>query len=78
VNGMAYCRCASSLFDEWATPSGNPGLAWESLFQGFLEVSHSTETTGSDYEQFVILLRTAFGNGSLEVSRLSGLFRDTV
>lgn len=71
MNGMAYCRGASSLFDEWATLSGNPGLAWESLFQDFLEVSHYKDPAGADYEQFVNT--TGYGNGPLEVSRSSGL-----
>lgn len=70
VNGMAYCRGASSVFDEWAELSGNSGLAWESIFQDFLEVSHYAETFDADYEQFVN--ETAYGNGPLEVSRTSG------
>jgi choline dehydrogenase len=68
---MAYCRGASSLFDEWATLSGNPGLAWNSLFQDFLEVSSYRDPPGADYEQFVN--KSAYGNGPLEVSRSSGL-----
>ncbi|KUI53793.1 Choline dehydrogenase, mitochondrial [Cytospora mali] len=71
VNGMAYCRGAASVFDEWATISGNPGLAWDSLLQDFHEVSHYTDPPAADYEQFVNL--TAYGDGPLEVSRASGL-----
>lgn len=68
---MAYCRGAASVFDEWATISGNDGLAWESLFQDFLEVSHYTDPPTVEYDQYVNL--TAYGDGPLEVSRSSGL-----
>lgn len=68
---MAYCRGAASVFDEWATISGNPGLAWESLLQDFREVSHYADPPAADYKQFVNL--TAYGDGPLEVSRSSGL-----
>ncbi|KAG8157305.1 hypothetical protein KVR01_012689 [Diaporthe batatas] len=71
VNGMAYCRGASSVFDGWAEASGNSGLAWESIFQDFLEVSHYTETFGADYEQ--VVNKTAYGNGEIEISRTSGV-----
>lgn len=71
VNGMAYCRGAASVFDEWATLSGNPGLAWNSLLQDFHEVSRYKDPPTAEYEQFINL--TAYGDGPLEVSRSSGL-----
>ncbi|KAH8786005.1 putative glucose-methanol-choline oxidoreductase [Diaporthe sp. PMI_573] len=71
VNGMAYCRGASSVFDAWAEVSGNSGLAWNSILQDFLEVSHYTETFDADYEQ--VVNETAYGNGEIEVSRTSGV-----
>ncbi|KAI1371166.1 putative GMC oxidoreductase [Hypoxylon crocopeplum] len=71
VNGMAYCRGAASVFDEWATISGNDGLAWESFFQDFLDVSHYVDDPNSEYEQ--VIDTAAYGNGPLEVSRGGGL-----
>lgn len=71
VNGMAYCRGASSLYDEWAKLSGNPGLAWKSMLQDFREVSHYKNPPHADYQQFVNT--SGYGNGPLEVSRSSGL-----
>ncbi|KJK79812.1 hypothetical protein H634G_04051 [Metarhizium anisopliae BRIP 53293] len=71
VNGMAYCRGASSLFDEWAHLSGNPGLAWKSMLQEFREVSHYQDPPHAEYEQYVNI--SGYGNGPLEVSRSSGL-----
>nr|A0A5B8YW44.1 RecName: Full=Dehydrogenase GME11362; AltName: Full=Dibenzodioxocinones biosynthesis cluster protein GME11362; Flags: Precursor [Pestalotiopsis microspora]QED41493.1 choline dehydrogenase [Pestalotiopsis microspora] len=71
INGMAYCRGAASVFDDWAAASGNQGLAWKSLFQDFLEVSHYAETFDAQYGQYVN--KSAYGNGLLEVSRTSGL-----
>ncbi|KAI1810490.1 putative GMC oxidoreductase [Poronia punctata] len=71
VNGMAYCRGAASVFDEWASISGNPGISWGSLYQDFLEVSHYTDPPAADYEQFIN--KKAYGDGPLEVSRSSGL-----
>lgn len=68
---MAYCRGASSVFDEWATISGNDGLAWDSLLQDFQEVTHYADPPAADYEQLIDL--TAYGDGPLEVSRSSGL-----
>jgi choline dehydrogenase-like flavoprotein len=71
VNGMAYCRGAASVFDEWASISGNAGLSWKSLSQDFLEVSHYTDPPSADYEQYIAT--KAYGDGPLEVSRSSGL-----
>jgi len=71
VNGMAYCRGAASVFDEWASISGNPGIAWDSLYQDFHEVSHYADPPTADYEQFVN--KKAYGDGPLEVSRSSSL-----
>lgn len=65
---MAYCRGARSVFNEWATISGNPGLAWNSLLEDFKATSHY-EFQPADYEQYVNL--SASGNGPLEVSRTS-------
>lgn len=67
---MAYCRGAASVFDEWADLSGNPGLAWTSLLEDFKATSHYTYQP-ADYEQFVNT--SGYGNGPLEVSRVSGL-----
>lgn len=71
VNGMAYCRGSASLFDAWATLSGNDGLAWGSILQDFLETSHYTENPNADYDQ--VLNTSAFGDGPLEVSRVGAL-----
>ncbi|KAL8718837.1 MAG: hypothetical protein Q9225_004082 [Loekoesia sp. 1 TL-2023] len=70
TNGMLYCRGSSSVFDEWARISGNPGLAWNSLLNDFRATSHYTFQP-ADYQQ--IVNTNGFGNGPLEVSRTSGL-----
>jgi choline dehydrogenase len=70
VNAMAYCRGASSVFDEWAAISGNPGLAWNSLLQSFKATAHYTYQPAS-YEE--VVNTTTYGDGPLEVSRPSEL-----
>ncbi|KAL8747701.1 MAG: hypothetical protein Q9190_000442 [Brigantiaea leucoxantha] len=70
VNGMAYCRGAASVFDEWAEVSWNPGLAWHSLLDDFRATSHYTFQP-ADYQQYVNT--SAYGDGPLEVSRVPGL-----
>jgi choline dehydrogenase-like flavoprotein len=64
---MLYCRGSSSVFDEWAEISGNPGLAWESLREDFQQTTHYKEDALADYSQ--VLDPRAFGDGPLEVSR---------
>ncbi|KAG8169803.1 hypothetical protein KVR01_000548 [Diaporthe batatas] len=71
VNGMAYCRGAASVFDEWAEISGNPGLAWDSLLDDFRDTTHYVDPPAAGYSQFVNM--TAYGDGPLELSRSSGL-----
>lgn len=71
VNGMAYCRGASSLFDEWAELSGNEGLTWDSMLDEFRQVSRYRDPPNADYEQFVNA--SGYGDGPVEVSRSSGL-----
>jgi choline dehydrogenase len=75
VNGMAYCRGAASVFDEWASVSGNKGLAWRSLLQDFLEVSHYTETVSGSDDQQQIVNQTVYGRNDVgvEVSRSSSM-----
>lgn len=68
---MAYCRGASSVFDEWAELSGNPGLAWNSLLEDFRETTDYGIEASADYEQFVNT--TVYGDGPLQVSRNGGL-----
>ena len=68
---MAYCRGSSSVFDEWAELSGNPGLAWNSLLEDFRETSDYGIEAYADYEQFVNT--TVYGDGPLQVSRNGGL-----
>ena len=70
VNGMAYCRGAASVFDEWAEISGNPGLAWESLLEDFKATSHYTFQP-ANYDE--VVNTTVYGDGPLEVSRASGV-----
>lgn len=71
VNGMAYCRGSSSLFDEWAEISGNAGLTWDSMLEEFKQVSRYRDPPHANYEQFVNA--SGYGNGPVEVSRSSGL-----
>ncbi|KAL1874906.1 hypothetical protein Daus18300_003447 [Diaporthe australafricana] len=66
VNGMAYCRGAASVFDEWARISGNDGLAWGSMMQAFQATSHWTDYPNLTYTAEVN--QTSFGNGPLEVT----------
>lgn len=70
INGMAYCRGASSIFDSWAKSSGNPGLAWSSLLEDFKATSRYG-VQASDLPQQVVNT-TVFGNGPLDTSRTSG------
>ena len=70
VNGMAYCRGASSVFDEWAERSGNDGLAWPSFLDDFKATAHYRHQH-ADYSQ--VTNRTVYGKGPLEVSQVSGL-----
>ncbi|KAH8195265.1 hypothetical protein TruAng_010560 [Truncatella angustata] len=70
INSMTYCRGSSSVFDEWATISGNPGLAWDSLLDDFKETSHYTDQE-LDYEQ--VVEPGAYGDGPVEVTRVKSL-----
>jgi choline dehydrogenase len=70
VNAMAYCRGASSVFDDWATISGNQGLAWDSLLEDFEATTHYTYQS-ADYEE--VVNTTTYGTGPLEISRPSEL-----
>jgi choline dehydrogenase len=54
---MAYCRGAPSVFDEWASTSGDDGLKWENLLTDFETTTH--------YDQDVY----SYGDGPSEVSR---------
>jgi choline dehydrogenase len=67
VNGMAYCRGAPSVFDEWAQVSGNGGLAWNSMLQSFKNTSHYTSEPDANYPQ--VVNTSVYGNGPLEISR---------
>ncbi|KUL82488.1 hypothetical protein ZTR_10191 [Talaromyces verruculosus] len=66
VNGMGYCRGASSVFDEWAEISGNPGLAWNSMFEAFKATTHFQEDMHPEDQVAVNL--TSFGNGPVEIT----------
>lgn len=66
VNGMAYCRGAASVFDEWARISGNDGLAWDSMLQAFQATTHWADYPNLTYTAAVN--QTAFGNGPIEVT----------
>ncbi|KAI1267875.1 choline dehydrogenase [Xylariaceae sp. FL1019] len=70
INALGYCRGAASVFDQWATISGNPGLSWNSLLEDFEATTHYTHQP-ADYEQFVN--ESVFGDGPLEVTRSSFL-----
>lgn len=66
VNGMGYCRGASSVFDEWAELSGNDGLSWESMFDAFKATTHFQEDVHPEDQTPVN--KTSFGNGPLEIT----------
>ncbi|KAI0377863.1 putative GMC oxidoreductase [Hypomontagnella monticulosa] len=51
INIMAYCRGASSVFDEWADLSGIRGLRWENLVKYFEKSSNLFVPSDRDYEQ---------------------------
>lgn len=69
VNAMAYCRGASSKFDQWAELSGNDGLAWDSLLDDFRATAHY-KFQPANYTE--IVNTSGYGDGPLEVSRQSG------
>ncbi|KAH8701029.1 choline dehydrogenase [Talaromyces proteolyticus] len=66
VNGMGYCRGASSVFDEWAEISGNPGLAWNSMFEAFKDTTHFQNDVHPKDQ--VAVNHTSFGNGPVEIT----------
>ena len=70
VNYMAYCRGAPSVFDEWASISGDEELRWDALLIDFKATAHYTPAP-SDYKQ--VINASTYGNGPLEVSHTSSL-----
>ncbi|KAI1744421.1 putative GMC oxidoreductase [Xylaria scruposa] len=66
VNGMGYCRGASSVFDEWAHVSGNPGLSWKSMLEAFKATTHFQEDVHPEDQTAVNM--TSFGDGPLEIT----------
>ncbi|KAK4168186.1 hypothetical protein QBC43DRAFT_228676 [Cladorrhinum sp. PSN259] len=66
-NAMLYCRGASSVFDEWASISGNQGLKWSTLVDSFKATTHWKDGLGATYVQPVNT--SLLGNGPLEVTR---------
>jgi choline dehydrogenase len=68
INVMAYCRGAPSVFDEWATASGIPGLAWSKLEPYFQKSTVLQVPNGPDYQVVVNGGPGEFGNGSVHVS----------
>ncbi|KAL2018476.1 hypothetical protein VTK56DRAFT_832 [Thermocarpiscus australiensis] len=69
VNAMAYCRGASSVYDEWAKISGNTKLGWAGMLEAFKATTHWNGQVNVEYNEPVNA--TSFGNGPLEVSRQS-------
>jgi choline dehydrogenase len=66
INVMAYCRGASSVFDEWAEISGNDGLRWENLLTEF-EQSSVLEIP-PDLPYTIIANKSVYGQGPVMVS----------
>lgn len=70
VNGMGYCRGATSVFEQWAQISGNPALRWNSMLASFKTITRYTFQP-ADYNQTVNT--TVFGDGPLSITRPSEL-----
>ena len=67
MNGMTMCRGSSSVFDEWAEISGNPGLAWDSgMFDAFKATTHFENDVRP--EDQVPVNQTSYGDGPLAIS----------
>lgn len=71
VNYNTYCRGAPSVFDEWATISGNNDLKWNNLFNDFQETTHYAERPNSAVQQ--VIQKSAYGNGPLEITHFAML-----
>jgi choline dehydrogenase len=66
INFMAYCRGASSVFDEWANISGIKGLRFDNLLQQYKLSSNLTIPEGLDYVEAANA--SVYGNGPVQVS----------
>ncbi|KAI1107185.1 GMC oxidoreductase [Jackrogersella minutella] len=66
INIMAYCRGASSVFDEWADISGIDGLRWNNLVNYFEKSTNLFVPHDKDYDQ--VIDKTKFGNSHVHVS----------
>jgi len=66
INFMAYCRGASSVFDEWAKVSGIEGLRFNNLLQQYKLSSNLTVPEGLDYVEAANA--SVYGNGPVQVS----------
>ncbi|KAL7626787.1 hypothetical protein AAE478_003561 [Parahypoxylon ruwenzoriense] len=66
INIMAYCRGASSVFDEWADLSGIEGLRWENLVNYFKKSTNLFVPSNRNYEQ--VIDPTKFGHDHVNVS----------
>ncbi|KAI1384857.1 GMC oxidoreductase [Hypoxylon trugodes] len=66
INIMAYCRGASSVFDEWANISGIEGLRWDNLVNYFEKSTNLFVPSDRDYEQTIDVQK--FGDNHVDVS----------
>ncbi|KAI2612579.1 GMC oxidoreductase [Hypoxylon fragiforme] len=66
INIMAYCRGASSVFDEWAELTGLDGLRWDNLVEYFGKSTNLFVPPDHDYDQ--VIDRTKFGDSHVNVS----------
>lgn len=66
INVMAYCRGASSVFDEWAKISGIDSLEWKTLLEDFEQTTHLIVPSPLPYD--VSINSSVFDHGPLEVS----------
>ncbi|KAI1397339.1 GMC oxidoreductase [Hypoxylon fuscum] len=66
INIMAYCRGASSVFDEWAELSGIDGLRWKNLVNSFEKSTNLFVPSDRNYKQ--VIDKTKFGDDHVDVS----------
>ncbi|KAL4925664.1 GMC family oxidoreductase [Aspergillus undulatus] len=66
VNFMSYSRGAASVYDQWASDSGNERLAFHHLFEQFERSTNLTVPSPTDYKHAAA--PGAYGDGPVQVS----------
>ncbi|KAL4914873.1 hypothetical protein BDW62DRAFT_204237 [Aspergillus aurantiobrunneus] len=66
INFMSHSRGAASVYDQWASESGNDGLGFENLLEQFKPSTNQTIPPLIDYNQSAN--HSVYGNGPVQVS----------